>query len=296
VTNPDIVLASSQDQALRTAVQSNVAEFTWRGTAFNQALGWAARQNIQEALVMEGAFIALNNQNTLLNPDQLSAWDSSKNLAAEGLPFVALGAAIGTAIDGIRLYGAAKGAFRAVESGSNADLRVVMQDAITTFAPAGDNLYDATRVQKLLNDDPKYAIDATDPAAVATRAKAQEQVDAFMKESTIRLNQADEAGLELVTQVAAKQSDLDRVTVFGNLQSIERPTLEHFDEQLAAYGNRSAVTGKSLEDAQGFSDQMQVLTDLNRAACRGNPACGKLLLATSLLRRVDFLMRCWPTV
>lgn len=269
VTNPDIVLASSQAQALRTAVQSNVAEFTWRGTAFNQALGWAARQNIQEALVMEGAFIALNNQNTLLNPDQLSAWDSSKNLAAEGLPFVALGAAIGTAIDGIRLYGAAKGAFRAVESGSNADLRVVMQDAITTFAPAGDNLYDATRVQKLINDDPKYAIDSTDPAAVATRAKAQEQVDAFMKESTVRLNQADEAGLDMVNQVAAKPSDLDRVTVFGNLQSVERPTLEHFDEQLAAYGNRGAVTGKSLEDAQGFSDQMQVLTDLNRASLQG---------------------------
>lgn len=269
VTNPDIVLASSQAQALRTAVQSNVAEFTWRGTAFNQALGWAARQNIQEALVMEGAFIALNNQNTLLNPDQLSAWDSSKNLAAEGLPFVALGAAIGTTIDGIRLYGAAKGAFRATESGSNADLRVVMQDAITTFAPAGDNLYDATRVQKLLNDDPKYAIDSTDPAAVATRAKAQEQVDTFMKESTIRLNQADEAGLDMVNQVAAKPSDLDRVTVFGNLQSVERPTLEHFDEQLAAYGNRGAVTGKSLEDAQGFSDQMQVLTDLNRASLQG---------------------------
>jgi len=269
VSNPDIVLASSQAQALRTAVQSNVAESTWRGTAFNQALGWAARQNIQEALVMEGAFIALNNQNTLLNPDQLSAWDSSKNLAAEGLPFVALGAAIGTTIDGIRLYGAAKGAFRAIESGSNADLRVVMQDAITTFAPAGDNLYDATRVQKLLNDDPKYAIDSTDPAAVATRAKAQEQVDAFMKESTVRLNQADEAGLDMVTQVAAKPSDLDRVTVFGNLQSIERPTLEHFDEQLAAYGNRGAVTGKSLEDAQGFSDQMQVLTDLNRASLQG---------------------------
>lgn len=275
VTNPDIVLASSQAQALRTAVQSNVSEFTWRGTAFNQALGWAARQNIQEALVMEGAFIALNNQNTLLNPDQLSAWDSSKNLAADGLPFVALGAAIGTAIDGIRLYGAAKGAFRAIESGSNADLRVVMQDAITTFAPAGDNLYDATRVQKLLNDDPKYAIDATDPAAVATRAKAQEQVDTFMKESTVRLNQADEAGLELVTQVAAKQSDLDRVTVLGNLQSIERPTLEHFDEQLATYGNRGAVTGKSLEDAQGFSDQMQVLTDLNRAALQGQSSLWK---------------------
>jgi hypothetical protein len=269
VSNPDIVLASSQAQALRTAVQSNVAEFTWRGTAFNQALGWAARQNIQEALVMEAAFIITNNQNTMLNPDQLSAWDSSKNLAVEGLPFVALGAALGTTIDAIRLYGAAKGAFRAAESGSNADLRVVMQDAITTFAPAGDTLYDATRVSKLLVDDPKYAIDVTDPVAVATRAKAQEQADTFMKEATVRLNNADEAGLAMISQVAAKPSDLDRITVFGNLQSVERPSLAHFDEQLASYNGRGAVTGKSLEDAQGFSEQMQVLTDLNRASLQG---------------------------
>lgn len=269
VSNPDIVLASSQAQALRTAVQSNINSVTWRGTAFNQALGWAARQNVQEALVMEAAFIATNNQNTMLNPDQLSAWESSKNLAAEGLPFLALGAAIGTTIDGIRLYGAAKGAFRAVESGTNADLRVVMQDAITTFAPAGDMLYDATRVSKNLTTDPKYAIDSTDPIAVATRAKAEEQVTTFMKEATLQLNRADEAGLAMVAQVAAKESDLDRLTVLGNLQSIERPSVAHFDEQLSMYGNRGAVTGKSLEDAQGFSEQVSVLTDLNRASLRG---------------------------
>ena len=270
VSNPDIVLASSQAQALRTAVQSNVAEFTWRGTAFNQALGWAARQNIQEALVMEGAFIALNNQNTLLNPDQLSAWDSSKNLAAEGLPFLVFGAAVGTVIDGIRLVGSARGAFRSsAEAGTNADLRVILQDAITTYAPAGDKLFDATRLADKLANDPKYAIDSTDAVAVATRAKAEEQVTSYMKEQVIAVNKADAAGLEMVNQVAAKPSELDRLTVLGNLQSVERPTIAHFDEQLASYNGRGAVTGKSLEDAQGFSEQMQVLTDLNRASLQG---------------------------
>lgn len=270
VTNPDIVLASSQAQALRASVQSNVSEFTWRGTAFNQALGWAARQNVQEALVMEGTYIALNNQNSLLNPDQLSAWDSSKNLAAEGLPFVAFGAAVGTAIDGIRLVGSAKAAFRSgVEGGTNADLRVVMQDAITTYAPAGDKLFDATRLADKLANDPKYAIDTTDDAAVANRAKAEEQVQTYMKEQTVQVNRAGDAGLAMVEQIAAKPSELDRLTVLGNLQSIERPTIAHFNEQLSSYGNRGAVSGKSIEDAQTFSDQMKVLTDLNRGSLQG---------------------------
>lgn len=270
VSNPDIVLASSQAQALRASVQANITEFTWRGTAFNQALGWAARQNIQEALVMEGAFIALNNQNTLINPDQLSAWESSKRLAAEGLPFVVFGAAVGTAIDGIRLVGSARGAFRSsAEAGTNADLRVILQDAITTYAPAGDKLFDATRLADKLANDPKYAIDSTDAVAVATRAKAEEQVTSYMKEQVIAVNKADAAGLEMVNQVAAKPSELDRLTVLGNLQSVERPTIAHFNEQLGLYGKRGAITGTSLEDAVGFSEQMKVLTDLNRESLRG---------------------------
>ena len=103
--NADIVLGSAQMLTARQAVLSNAAAYGWNTRQTWAAIGWAARQNVQEALVVEAAWNLTHNQNEIINPQHLGAWDTMKHTASEGLPFLVGGAVVGTAIDAARVTG-----------------------------------------------------------------------------------------------------------------------------------------------------------------------------------------------
>lgn len=105
--NADILLDSPiVRKAKSEALRSNSTSLL--NPEFTKAIGAGFKQQVLENVAFTAGTVLLNNQNTTLNPDDLSYLDAAGSQLMEGLPFIGVGAFVGTAVDALRIGGAVK--------------------------------------------------------------------------------------------------------------------------------------------------------------------------------------------
>lgn len=272
-TGSDIVLGSEAAASYRAAVMANPATYSWVNKQFLGAIGWATRQAVTEALVGEGVFMLTHNQSPLLNPNGVSAWESSKDMFLSGLPLLGAFTAGGVLLDGFRLVGSGKAAFRATEAGVLGKQQVIGAelDGINRYNTHGDQLIAVANVNKVLAG-PEYAVgsmeelrkqfgpeatDATIQTAVNVRLRnAQSQLDTMRDRAIVELNNAGDAGRTMLHGLVTNASHEEQVSILGNLRAVnfvspqEAETLHNFTfGQVQTTGPRLAGLSPVLQES-----------------------------------------------
>lgn len=293
--NADIVLGSAQALTARQAVLSNATAYGWNTRQTWAAVGWAARQNVQESLVAEAAWNLTHNQNEIINPQHLSAWDSMKQTASEGLPFLVGGTIVGTISDAARITGSLRAAYDAAEAvPQTAALKLIVSDLQTAALPGGDQLTQILRGRdavRALADTPAYLAPEFVQFHVQRVEAATKQLNALEQDAIIRLNRVEgEYGktspLELVQQATASGKAEEAVTLLGNATGVRLATVaeqqvqrEFFTQSAAptiltdtAAARVAAVVATAVANAAKLDplDSMTVLRELNVNRVRGN--------------------------
>lgn len=280
--NTDVILGSAQVQAYRASITSNASLYTWRTPQLVQATGLALRQNLAEAAVAEAAVLLTHNQSPLLNPEGLSAWDSSKRAFLEGLPFTLGFAGAATVVDTIRIVGYGRRAFdnEVTRIGTpNAELDTPLAAAISTYNVPGDRMADALQLRRQLDDKVAAGAYVLDNEVQVQRfgnatKQVQRRYDLALSEA-LGGEQADAALRTAALQFSGKVQEmpnlLDQLSHVGNLQRIERPSLSVHTSMDTFY---SGVQGAVLPQGRGagFTEEALALADLNRQKLRGNAA------------------------
>lgn len=289
--NADIVLGSAQTMAARQAVLSNATQFSWNNRSTWAAIGWGFRQNVQEALVAEAAWHLTHNQNEVINPEHVSAWESISNNATDGLPFLIGGAVLGTAIDAARIGGSLRSAYNAAESvPETAALKSVISELQTAALAPGDTL------TKILHGREAVAQLAELKTEVPQELRkfhaqrvqqAQTELTKLEQDAIIRMNRVEgeygkQAPLELVQQALASGKADDAVGVLGNATAIRLVTPEEQIAQRTFFTQTAAPTIVSGDvagaPAAGPSVPLSTLEDydtlrrINEVRVRGNNA------------------------
>ena len=276
--NADVVLGSAQAQAYRTAVASKV-NYTWRDATMKSALSVATKQNVAETLVAEGAFMLMNNQNALINPDQLDFIDSSVQIMKEGWMFAVGGAVFGTGIDFFRLKGMAARGFKEVqETGVTQDFRLITSELKTRTGQAGDKLQETVMLANAINTDPRFA--AADAISKAAKVKATQQLDIMRDELIASTNNADKGGVAALHSILAITDDTVRMQALGNLARVENMRYRGFTEQVIrqqATSNLPRASDDLLRrldstDVDEVDAAIKDLREVNKARVSGNNA------------------------
>lgn len=297
--NADIVLGSAQTLSARQAVLSNATAFGWNTKQTWAAIGWAGRQNVQEALIMEAAWNLTHNQNEIINPEHLGAWDSMANTASEGLPFLVGGAVVGTLVDAARITGGLRAAYNAAEAvPQTSALKLVVSDLNTAALPAGDQLAQVLRGREavqLLSAPPADLA----PEFVQFHAQrvqfANKQLDALEQDAIIKLNRIEgeygkTAPLELVQQATINGNADEAVTILGNATGVRLATVDEQAGMRNFYSQSAAPTvlkevpvGPPTPLPANVTEDMSILRQMNEQRIRGNnglfESLGKTLLA-----------------
>lgn len=286
LANGDIVLGSRQVTAYRAAVAERV-NYSWKSPEFIGAMGKAAKQNLAEAAVAEGAFILFNNQNALLNPDHLDYIDSSVQILKEGWGFVLGGAAFGTVIDGLRIKGYAAKAFKELnETGDAQSLRLITDQLTVRNGIGGDRLHEVSTVRSLLNGNPDFAVPVEAEgfsAIIAAKDKAVKQLDSLERVTITEMNKADAAGLVAMKQLVETPDEQQRLHRLANLKQVTSISPREADNYIKYYMKQGSVDGADpqlLARVQGNSvDEADIatLTELNRVRIKGNNAAFKAI-------------------
>lgn len=279
IANADIVLASSQVQAYRAAIVSNPMSYGWNSKGFLGALGAAASQNVKEMAVAEAAFMLSHNQSAVLNPEGLSAWDSSKRATLEALPITAAFTGLGIALDGFRIIGYGRRAFDAEvkrAGTANAVLDTPLQDAMTSGGLAGDRMADALLGREALE---RSAVDGTlDIADDVQRTRyngAAKQLQVAHDRALLEAMDGGDgalmaSGREFSAQVSARTDSVDKLSMLGNLRSIVRGTLDDLQRQWNFFGTRPAAAEPVQGMAGSALDELQALRELTSGKIRGS--------------------------
>lgn len=105
--NADILLDSPLVQKAKKEALMNRST-TLLNPEYMKAVGAGFKQQVMENIAFEAGLVLLNNQNATLNPDDLSYLDAAGSQLVEGLPFIGVGAALGTAVDALRIGGSVR--------------------------------------------------------------------------------------------------------------------------------------------------------------------------------------------
>ena len=287
----DLVLGSAEAAAYRAAVVSNPATYSWTNAKFLSAVGWATRQNVTEALASEALFMLTHNQSPLLNPDGLSAWESSKDMFTSGLPLLGAFTAGSVLMDAVRLRGSARAAFKLTEAGNLGRMQTIgaeLGDSYTT-STAGDRLLAVGKASDTLQS-PEYAVGSMEELrksfgpeytqdqianVVAVRTqKAAAQLKTVEGQIIVDANKAGNTGLEALTQMRQHPDPTARVNLLGNLRSVSY--INEAESTALANQIRTLVparTGTVAADAEPLAR----LTDLTRTRLITSSAAMRML-------------------
>lgn len=105
--NADILLGSPQVQAAKNAALANKSS-SLLSAEYGAAIGAGFKQQVMENIAFSAGMIVFNNQNTTMNPDDLSYFEAAGSQLVHDLPWIAVGAGVGTAIDALRIGGAVR--------------------------------------------------------------------------------------------------------------------------------------------------------------------------------------------
>jgi hypothetical protein len=105
--NADILLDSPIVQRAKQEALMNRST-TLLNPEYMKAVGAGFKQQVLENVAFTAGTVLLNNQNATMNPDDLSYLEAAGSQLVEGLPFIGVGAAVGTAVDALRIGGAVK--------------------------------------------------------------------------------------------------------------------------------------------------------------------------------------------
>lgn len=288
--NADIVLGSAQTMAARQAVLSNATQFSWNNRSTWAAIGWGFRQNVQEALVAEAAWHLTHNQNEVINPEHVSAWESISNNATDGLPFLIGGAVLGTAIDAARIGGSLRSAYNAAEAvPETAALKTVISDLQTAALTPGDTLTKILRGREAVQALAQPAADLP-PELRSFHAQrvtqANKQLTALEQDAIARMNRVTgkygkQAAMELVQQATASGKAEDAVGIIGNASAVRLATVQEQIAQREFFTQTAAPTivQGPVEAAPATKqlpltdlDNYDTLRRINEVRVRGNNA------------------------
>lgn len=278
LANADLVLGSAQVQAYRAAVANRVS-YSWAAPELWGAARVAGVQNLREAAVAEGAFLLLNNQNALLNPEHLDYIDSSVNALKEGWMFALGGAAFGAGLDMLRIKGyAARGFQAANEAGVAQDLRLISSELQARTGTFGDKLTEVADLRQALANDPRFTV--TTPQQQFAKRKAEEQVTLMRNDLVTQHNNAGIGGVVAMDQLMSVEN-ADKLTHhLGNLTRVERPTLQDFTKSVVSFERIGKQPTLGLEakqavlsaDDEAINAGLQDLLAINRERVKGNTA------------------------
>jgi hypothetical protein len=105
--NADILLDSPLVQRAKQEALMNRST-TLLNPEYMKAVGAGFKQQVLENIAFTAGTVILNNQNSTMNPDDLSYLEAAGSQLVEGLPFIGVGAAVGTAVDALRIGGAVR--------------------------------------------------------------------------------------------------------------------------------------------------------------------------------------------
>jgi len=270
LANAEGVLGSSAVAGFRASVLADPLAFTWRTPAFAKAVGVAAAQNVAETLVGEAGVLLLNNQNPIMNPEGLTAWDSSTRAFKDGMWWVVGGAAAGTAIDSLRIFGSARTAFQVFAEEHNA-LATPMKEAVASYNTPGDRMADALRLSEDLGKRISSGEWNANEANVQVLIdRATRQIDTAVQRAAVQANDAGAAGVEFFDQMQALPTNMDRLAHLGNLLRVELPKTEDIIQGENFLLKTPGIQVAKAPAPTSFAEELQFLKDANRAKLQGN--------------------------
>lgn len=146
--NPDILLDSPAVKAAKESVL-RTGTSGLRNKQVRDSFMVGMQQQFMEAAVFDLSVTTFMNQNASLNPDDLTYFESFKNVGLESIPFIFVGGTIGGIVDGLRIRGAIK---KNTEAEFARTGFLVPQLEGMTGMSAGDKLVELARAKKNHNE------------------------------------------------------------------------------------------------------------------------------------------------
>lgn len=237
--NADLVLDSVAVSAAKDAALRSYGSIY--NPQFFRALGVGAKQQAAEALVFEAGMLLTMNQHATLNPEDMGYFTAIKNQFVDGLPFVFIGAGIGTGIEGFRIAGALKKHVRAEELRTN-PFAMITDLGYVEAAPAGDKLLMLAEVAAE-HRGLKDMIGPEDWFALKQFSVGEQTIkDAIMKE-VAKSNDLGQDGLSLLSGLMAKatEGDLHEIaTLLSGLTSVKRVDVQTLEQMQEFFGRTRA--------------------------------------------------------
>lgn len=259
--NPDILLNSKAlDEAKNSVLMSGIGGL--KNPELRRAYAAGVGQQFMEAIAFDSAIVLTMNQNTMLNPDNLSYLEAAKEVAIESLPFTFFGGAIGGGLEVLRAKGAVS-KFVSEKHASTGYLLDTGMRGLTGMTP-GDALVllaKNAREHSLLKDsfDP-----VADPFAAKQYNAARNILQSKMLEQIKKTGISEPSILGHIEElVMGAGDDLDAVGhILSGLTKIDKIGTTDFKKLTAAFDNirgpSAIISGESAEQiATRFADKHQ---------------------------------------
>lgn len=252
--NADFVLGS---KAVESAKQAALRTSTiMKNQEYVDTLRVSLKQQVLENLAFEVGVVTTMNQHATLNPEGLGYFDALASQTITGLPFIGIGIGLGTAVDGMRVYGAIR-KFEKVEMARTGKYAAVLTGVLDDKAPPGDKLallvQESKRRKELIEAAP---IEPNDTFAASRVAEGDKIIRTKMIEAITEMNFADEAGRLAAESIVNKASIGELADVgelLAGLSKMDLPSTNDLKTMEAFYSKSKAALGIIRADG-GASD------------------------------------------